>query len=93
MPKPNLPNDLPSVMMRIIRERLSAFTKADGEQLIPNETMREIRNEIMDAVDADRAPEKQKSGAFVMTPEASMQESKGRQGLPVDKNAARPREV
>lgn len=93
MPKPNKPQDLQSVVMRLIRERLSKFTNSEGNQLIPNETMRELRNEIMDAVDADRAPEKQKSGAFVMTPEASMQESKARRGEPVDKNAARPREV
>lgn len=93
MPKPNKPQDLASVMMRLIRERLLVFKKADGEQMVPNEVMRELRNEIMDAVDADRAPEKQKSGAFVMTPEASMQESLSRRGQPIDKNAARPREV
>jgi len=79
--------------MRLLRERLSVYQNNSGEQIISNETIRELRNEIMDAVDADRAPEVKKSGAFVMTPEASMEESKSRRGLPVNKKAARPREV
>jgi hypothetical protein len=93
MPKPNIPQDLQSIVMRLLRERLSVYQNNKGEQIIANEVIKQIRNEIMDAVDADRAPEKQKSGAFVMTQEASMQESQSRKGLPIDKNAARPKEV
>lgn len=93
MPKPNRPNDTQSVVMRILRERLSIYKTNEGDQIVSNETIKELRNEIMDIIDDANRPETQKSGAYVYTPENSIQESIGRQGGKVDKNAARPKEV
>lgn len=79
--------------MRLLRERLKIYKDSKNQQLISHETIRVIRDEIMDAVTVATAPEVKPHGATIMTAEASMQESNQRQGKPVDTQAARPKTI
>lgn len=82
-------------IMKLLRERLSIYKNSEGDQLVPNEVIRTLRDELLSVVNTFNAPEKKKSGAYVMTEEASLAESQERQSGERIKNnpKAKPRAV
>ena len=89
----NKSNEIEAVLMRLIRDSLAPYKGSDG-LLIPHEIQKKLRDDVLELFRQATATPKKLAGAYVMTAEASMAESKEREtGKRKSTPAARPKAV